>query len=313
MLVQAIPAPDGVITSKGCYVDLDIERYHGQCTDGPSISSSGLRTIFIDSPAHYWKSSAINPNRIPYVPTEPMVLGKAAHHLLLGERDFGRLFTVRLAKAPDGRDWNGNNASCRAWLAEQAHAGLTVLTSGQIEAIRGMHASLQAHPLITAGILDGAIEHSMIWQDEETGIWLKARPDAIPTASGDFADLKTAAGVAPEDLSRAVSDGRLDMQAALVKWGAKAVLGIEMNDFALVFVEKTPPHCVEVRVIRPDHIEEAEGDLRAAIRLFAKCLKTNTWPGPGGTSVDPAPIGLSDFARRRAADRRAFIQQEIAA
>jgi hypothetical protein len=54
---------------------------------------------------------------------------------------------------------------------------MTVLLPGQIEIIRGMHASLQAHPLITGGILDGAIEHSLIWQDEETGIWLKARGD----------------------------------------------------------------------------------------------------------------------------------------
>ncbi len=308
MLEQAIPAPDGVITSPGCYVDLDIERYHGQCTDGPSISSSGLRTIFIDSPAHYWVGSHLNPNRADEPQSEALILGRAAHHLLLGEKEFGRLFVVR----PDRFD-SWRTAEAKTWKAEQEKAGMTVLLPGQIEIIRGMHASLQAHPLIAGGILDGAIEHSLIWQDEETGIWLKARPDAIPTASGDFADLKTAASVAPEDLSRAVSDRRLDMQAALVKWGAKAVLGIEMNDFALVFVEKAPPHCIEVRVIRQDHIEEAEGDLRAALRLFAKCLKTNTWPGPGGSMSDLAPIGLSDFARRRAADRRAFIQQEIAA
>lgn len=308
MLVQAIPAPDGVITSPGCYVDLDIQRYHGQCTDGPSVSSSGLRTIFIDSPAHYWVGSHLNPNRVEEPQSEALILGRAAHHLLLGEKEFGRLFVVR----PDRFDsWRTGEA--KHWKAEQEKAGMTVLLPGQIETIRGMHASLQAHPLITGGILDGAIEHSLIWQDEETGIWLKARPDAIPTASGDFADLKTAASVAPEDLSRAVSDRRLDMQAALVKWGAKAALGIDMNDFALVFVEKAPPHCVEVRVIRQDHIEEAEGDLRAALRLFAKCLKNNSWPGPGGSLSDLAPIGLSDFARRRAADRRAFIQQEIAA
>ena len=308
MLVQAIPAPDGVITSKGCYVDLDIQRYHGQCTDGPSISSSGLRSIFIDSPAHYWVGSHLNPNRVDEPQSEALILGRAAHHLLLGEKEFGSLFVVR----PDKFDsWRSKEA--KGWKAEQEKAGMTVLLPGQIETIRGMHASLQAHPLIAGGILDGAIEHSLIWQDQETGLWLKARPDAIPTASGDFADLKTAASVAPEDLSRAVSDRRLDMQAALVKWGAKAVLGIDMNDFALVFVEKAPPHCVEVRVIRPDHIEEAEGDLRAALRLFAKCLKNNSWPGPGGSMSDLAPIGLSDFARRRAADRRAFIQQEIAA
>ena len=312
-MFDTMPAPAGLITDPGCYVDLDIDRYHGQCTAGPSISSSGLRTVFIDSPAHYWVTSALNPNRIDEPANEALILGRAAHHLLLGEEAFGRHFVVRPDEAPDGRAWNGNNLSCKAWLEAQAKAGLTVLTPAQIEIIRGMRASLAAHHLVQGGILDGAVERSLLWKDEETGIWLKARPDVIPTAAGDFADLKTAARVAPEDLTRAVSDRRLDMQAALVKWGAKAVLGIDMTDFALVFVEKSPPHCVEIRVIRPDDIAAAEDDLRAALQLFARCLERGHWPGPGGSLSDLAPIGLSDFARRRAADRRAFIQQELAA
>ncbi|MBZ9939180.1 PD-(D/E)XK nuclease-like domain-containing protein [Mesorhizobium sp. BR1-1-16] len=310
-MITAINAPSGLIDTAGCYADLDIDRYHGQCTEGPSISSSGLRTIFTDSPAHYWVGSSLNPNRVGEDQSEALILGRAAHHLLLGEKDFGRLFSVR----PDKWDsWRSDAA--KAWRADEEEAGRTVLLPGQLQTIKGMHAALKEHPLIGGAqgrILDGAIEQSLIWQDPMTGIWLKARPDAIPTASGDFADLKTAASVAPEDLSRAVSDRRYDMQAALVKWAAKAVLDIDMTDFALVFVEKCPPHCVEIRVIRPDDIAEAENDLRAALQLFAKCLKSGRWPGPGGSLSDLAPVGLSEFARRRAADRRAFIQQEIAA
>lgn len=253
-------------------------------------------------------SSHLNPNRVEEDQSEALILGRAAHHLLLGERAFSRLFSVR----PDKFDsWRTNDA--KAWKAAEEEKGRTVLIPGQLDTIKGMHASLAAHPLVMRGILDGQIEQSLIWQDAETGIWLKARPDAIPTGSGDFADLKTAASVAPEDLSRAVSDRRLDMQAALVKWGAKAVLDVEMTDFALVFVEKAPPHCVEIRVIRHDDIAEAEADLRAALTLFARCLDTGRWPGPGGSMSDLAPIGLSEFARRRAADRRAFIHQELAA
>ncbi|SHG78518.1 PDDEXK-like protein of unknown function [Kaistia soli DSM 19436] len=307
-MINAIKAPLGLIDTAGCYADLDIERYHGQCTEGPSISSSGLREIFSKSPAHFWATSSLNPDRAEPADKDELILGRAAHHLLLGEQGFDRLFAIR----PDAwKDWR--TGAAKAWRAAQIEVGRTVLSPGEIESIRGMHASLAAHPLVARGILDGAIEQSLIWQDTETGIWLKARPDAIPTSSGDFADLKTAASVAPEDLSRAVSDRRYDMQAALVKWAAKAVLDIDMTDFALVFVEKSPPHCVEIRVIRHDDIAEAETDLRAALQLFAKCLKNGRWPGPGGSLSDLAPIGLSEFARRRAADRRAFIQQEIAA
>jgi hypothetical protein len=47
--------------------------------------------------------------------------------------------------------------------------------------------------------------------------------------------------------------------------------------------------------------------------LAAKCLKTGTWPGPGGTQSDAAPIFLPKWARERNARRRQFLEQEIAA
>lgn len=301
-----------IVTAPGVYL-MPLDWYHDQSCDGPSASSSGLRTIFGASPAHYWISSSLNPDRIEEEPSEALILGRAAHHLFLGEREFSSIFVIRPDQAPDGRAWNGNNLTCKSWFADQKAAGLTVLKPEQVEQIKGMRAGLERHPLVQAGILDGAIEHSLIWRDEETGVWLKARPDAIPNASGDFADLKTTADVTPRGIQKAIDDGRLDMQAALVKWGAKAVLGIEMNEFSLVFVEKTPPHCVEIRTVRPDDIREAEEDLRAALRLFARCVKENHWPGPGGSRSDAAYISVSEFTRKRAADRRAFILQEIAA
>ena len=78
---------------------------------------SGRRTVFIDSPAHYWVSSHLNPNRVEESQNEALILGRAAHHLLLGESDFSRLFSVR----PDRWDsWRTNDA--KAWKADSAGA-----------------------------------------------------------------------------------------------------------------------------------------------------------------------------------------------
>jgi hypothetical protein len=78
------------------------------------------------------------------------------------------------------------------------------------------------------------------------------------------------------------------MQAALVKWGCKEVLGRDMTEFSFVFVEKEPPHCVDVLVLDPEDIEAAEHDLRMALRTLAYCLKTGDWFGPSGSSGTPA-------------------------
>jgi hypothetical protein len=283
-----------------------IDTYHSQCCVGPSISSSGLRTLFLKSPAHYWCESDLNPKREEPGEKSAFTLGRAAHHLLLGEDAFSTLFIVR----PERFDSWRTDAS-KAWRAEQEAAGRTVLLPTQIEVIRGMARSLAAHPLVAAGILNGEIEQSIAWQDRATGVWLKVRPDAIPNDSGDFADLKTSAD-SGEDLDRAVSAYRYDVQAALVKWAAREVLKREMTSFSFVFVEKTPPYCVDVLTLDPADVELAEKDLRVALDTFAWCLEHDNWFGPSGTQSDARYVHISDRAKERAEFRRDFLRREIA-
>jgi hypothetical protein len=299
------------IAAPGVYHSLSMEDYHSDVCVGPSISSSGLRTIFSKSPAHYWVESPLNPNRIEPKETEAFTLGRAAHHLLLGEDDFSTLFIVR----PDelgGKPWQGNRTECKAWCEKHEAAGRTVLKGEQIEQVRGMGRSLAAHPLVAAGILNGDIEQSIIFQDKATGVYVKVRPDAIPNSSGDFADLKTSADIGDE-LDRAVSSYRYDMQAALTGLACREVLGREMTSFSFVFVEKTPPHCVDVLTLAPDDIELAEKDLRVALDTFAWCLESGNWFGPGGHQSDARFVRISEWAKQRAEYRRDFLRREIAA
>jgi hypothetical protein len=292
------------ITQAGVYA-LSIEDYHGQPCDGPSVSSSGLRTIFKASPAHFWCESSLNPDRIERAEPGHFALGRAAHHLLLGEDDFSTLFIVR----PEIWDsWRTDAA--KDWKAEQEAEGRTVLVPDQIEVIRGMARSLAAHPLVRAGILNGEIERSLVWRDKETGVWLKARPDAIPNASGDFADLKTTASIGVF-VDADVGKYRYDMQAALVKWAARVVLGIDMESFSFVFVEKSPPHSVDVLTLSSDDIAEAEKDLHAALRTFEWCHRTGNWFHPSGYQSDARYVHISDRVRENAKFRREFLMREI--
>jgi hypothetical protein len=303
--------PFGKIDKPGVY-RIPIEVYHGQPCVDYSVSSTQLRTLFADSPAHAFATWSGNPNRETPKETEAFKLGRAAHHLLLGEDDYNTHYIVR----PDtllGEPWQGNRTACKKWIADQENAGRTVLLKSDVEAVRGMARTLSKFPLVEAGILNGSIEQSLIWQDKKTGLWLKVRPDSIPNDSGDFADLKTSVDYG-ENLDRAIfKEYRYDMQAAMVKWGCAEVLKREMASFTFVFVEKKRPWCVDALALQPSDLEEAEKDLRMALDTFAMCLKTGNWFGPAGTQGDARWAVKPEWARTNADYRRHLLERELRA
>jgi len=297
------------VTRPGIYAGIPLDDYHrGDICDGPSISSSGLRTIFHDSPAEFWVHSRLNPLRVEESDKKHYTLGRAAHHLLLGEEAFSTQFIIRPTK---WKDWRKDDA--QEWRDQQIKKGFTVLVPDQIEQIRGMAGllpwqkglrdwGLANNDLVCDGLLDGEIELSMFWKDKETGIWLKARPDAIPNASGDFADLKTTQSTKTEAIEKAIRDYGYNQQGALISEGAHVLLGYENTSFTLAWVEVDPPHIVRPEPIRDVDLARGELQNRAALRLFADCWERGQWPGPGHESAG-VTVGLPPWDQKKIDDK----------
>jgi PDDEXK-like domain of unknown function (DUF3799) len=299
------------ITKPGIYANVPLEDYHSpKMCAGPSASSSMLRKLFIQSPAHFYAEWNGNPHRRKPADKESLRVGSAAHHLLLGEDNFGSKYRMR----PERYDsWRTDAA--KGWKRQQELNGLTVLLPEELERIKGMAHSLAKHPWINppekgaSRLLEGGIEHSLFWKDEKTGIWLKSRPDAAPSWDGEFSDLKTCRFIG--DIDRDIWTYRYDMQAAMQRWGTQAILGIDMRVFYFVFVESDVPHCVDVVTIDEGPIVAAELDLRTALDTFSYCLKTGNWFGPRGTQYDARYAKVSAYKRLEADIHRDVLEQEI--
>ena len=319
------------ISAPGIYSGVPISVYHGaDLCIGPSISSSGLRTIFDPKrgPMAYWIESPLNPNRIDPEEKDAFVLGRAAHHLGLGEANFSRYYAVepetyRDSKTGELKPWNNNATACREWRAHvEEGEGRTVLSRKQIEQIRGIagllpwqrdleDSGLANSAVVRAGALSGLVEHTIIAQDKETGVWLKSRPDAIPLDSTDFSDFKTTQDVDGASISRTLDSLRYDMQAVLASMCLEQAVGQPFTSFAFIFAMKKPPHAVEVGELTPVDLTEAELDVRIAIRTFARCLETGRWPGPGGGRADARHIARSERSRNDAMGRRSILEMEL--
>jgi hypothetical protein len=317
-LITPTPWDGKPITKPGLVASVPMDSYHGaDLCDGPSISSTGLRTIFGDSPAHYWIGSPLNPDRVEKEDTAAFRLGKAAHHLFSGEAGFREHFAIRPEEYQDYR-----GAAARIWKDSVIASGKIPLTPEDMIDLQGMagllpwqkgmeDSGLANNAMVRSGVLNGEIECSLVWKDEKTGVWLKARPDAIPTDGTIMADMKTAQQVDEASVQRSLGSFRYDMQAALARMGMRAVLGIEIDLFAFVWVQKTPPYSVSITTVPPEDMDEAEHDLRVAIDTFARCLASKSWPGPTGYRSDAAPLGLSMWDRQRANARRDRLKTEL--
>jgi hypothetical protein len=180
-----------------------------------------------------------------------------------------------------------------------------------MDLIRGMAESLAQEPLIKAGILNGLIEHTLVWKDRETGVWLKVRPDCIPTDGADIADLKTVGRIFNDDLERSIGDTGMNIQAAMTEEAVNQVLERTLDSFNPVFVESKPPHCVQVKTLMPEDVELGRQQFRAALKLFARCLEKNDWPGPGGRQQDATYVGLTTWARKAFERRIESIEAEL--
>lgn len=305
--MKVIKWPGHLINEPGVYSEVPIRTYHGPLVPANrrSASRSGLWKQFNKSAAHAWEESPYNPEGEPSEDTDAMLLGRAAHHLLLGEADFQKHFIIR----PDEyTSWSTKDS--KKWRVARWEEDFDVLIPSQIDAIRGMARGLYANPMVRAGILNGLIEHTMIAQDPETGIFIKIRPDAIPTDSGDYSDLKTCVDITDAGLEKAIGRDGLFMQGAMVRYVCR-LLGLPFNSFTLVFVEKTAPYCVQVRTLIDSDLDLGQDAMRICLDLYAQHTAQSFWPGPGGDGSDAQYIQMLPWDRKRFEDRIVKLQQEL--
>jgi hypothetical protein len=290
--------PDGqIVTEPGAY-RMSMAHYHSQCTPGVSVSSTGIRAAALQSPMAFWKTSDLNPNRYPKKEeSDSLILGKAAHCLILGDEVYADHFISLPEVAPrrptsvqieafkrDGK-WSAAAAEGAAFWAEwdAKAAGRAFLTAEQVMRIAYMAENLNALPEAREALVGELTEVSLIWQDEQTGLWVKSRPDCIPQFSKcDIGDLKT---MAPKrtDLWSAVmaatEDRAYDVQLAVMAAGIAAVFGETVERCALIFTQTTEPYEAIPLEVADEALAFGKDMMRLGLNRIARGMRDGVWPG----------------------------------
>lgn len=287
MSVEKIKAP-------GVY-SIPSDAYHADPCADPSLSASIAWELINRSSLHAWtKHPRLNPDFEPEH-KDQFDLGSAAHNMVL-QQDFWREEIKVIDKAAanvfakkkleqDPQDWK--TVAARAARDDARSKNLYPLLVDQYERLNAMVSALESHWSASKAFRHGKPEQTLIWQDKETGAWLRCRPDWMPLASEPrhgsmWPDYKTTTDARPQVWDRRflMDHGGL-LRAAFYEAGIRAVCGVKPTPTLYYVVQETsPPYAITCRVIDhdSDYMRSARGMFRKAVHIWAECLERKEWP-----------------------------------
>lgn len=270
-MTEQTTLPPTEVTGPGVYT-IPIEDYHRDPMPGGSLSSTGARKLLPPSaPAHfrYWLDHGEEPKQVWDV-------GHGAHNLVLGDGPE----LVRI----DAEEWRSN--AVKAEVAAARERGAVPLRPSDWDTVHEMAEAIKAHPF--AGRLfspeTGRPEQTLIWRDEQTGVWCRALVDwlrhSIPGQRFLLVDYKSSRTAAPDNLGRMMADFGYHVQLGFYLAGCRA-LGLAGEDAeALLVVQETrPPYLVTVAQPDPAAMRMGAIRVRQALDLYAECVREDRWPG----------------------------------
>ncbi|EFJ4498545.1 exodeoxyribonuclease VIII [Escherichia coli] len=252
----------------GIYYGISNENYHA----GPGVSKSQLDDI-ADTPALYlWRKNA----PVDTTKTKTLDLGTAFHCRVLEPEEFSNRFIV----APEfNRRTHAGKEEEKAFLMECASTGKTVITAEEGRKIELMYQRVMALPLGQWLVESaGHAESSIYWEDPETGILCRCRPDKIIPEFHWIMDVKTTADI--QRFKTAYYDYRYHVQDAFYSDGYEAQFGV-LPTFVFL-VASTTVECgrypVEIFMMGEEAKLAGQQEYHRNLRTLADCLNTDEWP-----------------------------------
>jgi hypothetical protein len=254
--------------SEGVFQGIENEQYHRKIH---AISASGLKLIG-QSPAHYREAIDNPPEQTP-----AMAFGSAFHSYLLEPDTFYDHYAVM----PEGVDRRTKAGKLEYETFIGDTVGKAVISQADYDTLQAMRDSAMSSQTVRGIFSNMKVEQSVLWRDPTHDFWCKARPDIDCPLIGALADLKTAQDASPDGFSRAAANFGYHIQAAHYLDGWNAVSPTKYRLFFFIVIEKMPPYALAIYEADAAFIERGRERAAELKTIYARCLKTNTWPGYG--------------------------------
>lgn len=208
--------------------------------------------------------------------------GSVSHTCLLEPRNVDNV--VAIIPVEDFRTKDGNvpasplgTADYKTW--KKKHPGKIHQTAKEFTAVQQMIKNVHAHEAAEM-LYQHAIhfEYTIIWEDAETGLPLRARPDMICKFPAGFVvpEFKTTRSVKAWQFSRDAFDYGYHRQQAMYSEAVEALFGPVIR-FPFICSDKKPAYQCEVYTLSQRALELGREENRIIRRDFLRRLEEQDW------------------------------------
>ena len=285
--------PEMYVPEPGIYTpeQAPMSVYHNEWD---CVGRSLLKNLDEGVPADAIRSRTVKVN-----PTPQMQWGTAFGLLLFEPEEFDKQCVRKpIMSGPNAdEEFRGKGARERAEAWKEQHAGKVWVNGSEWDELHTAAKVVRQTPAAKRLLSEQLeIEHSIVWDDEATGLRCKARPDVLFPRVGCSGDLKTTSGgLSDRDLAKYVVNYYADLQAAMVMRGLKAHGRPFRAHHLIVLSRGHVPLCRVVTMSLdsrqdPSWLERGEAQFDAFLAEWANCTRTGEFPdwGDRGSTL-PVP------------------------
>lgn len=235
-------------------------EYHNH----PAVNQSSLNEL-ADSPWRYYMMH-LNPKRPEKEPTKDMQIGTAIHMAILEPKIFSRTYI----QGPDCR------RGTKEWdKFQRDNNDKVILKPDEYEDIICSRDAILNDPIARALLKDAQFEQSFFWQDPDTGIQCKCRPDAL---NNSICDIKKTKSVKLRDFQNSAASYEYFIQAPFYMDGVFHATRKEVDSFIFICVEDKYPYETACFMYDEDDIHYGREEYKRLLSLLKSCKQSNMWP-----------------------------------
>lgn len=251
--------------------DIPNEQYHASA----GLSRSGIMEL-LKTPRHY---QARYIEGFKEKSKSAYEVGTLFHALVLEPHLFEQNFAITTRR--------------RTQKAKDAVGDKELLKSKDYEIAKAMKKAVFSNQDAAALLQNAQIEKSIYWNDPETGILCKCRPDILFISENIsyMADLKSVKDASKWAFEKSIHEYGYHIQAASIQEGVFHATGIKIPDEAFFWIvcEKQPPFLNSVYILSSKAMQRGRELFRQGLELYKQCAQTNEWPGYQNGAIADLP------------------------